>query len=236
MKATMVMLATIVLAGLSHAEFRTWTNADGKTAELNLLKVEEVDGQKVGEFTLRNGRKVKLPAASLIAADAQLLRGWKPDGEAADAAQASVFMPLLDGDLLQLDGKSLKRLKDFKEPTKYYLFYYTASWCGPCQQFTPSLVDFYKKHKNDEFEVVLITSDGSEEAMENDANAKQMPWPHLELGEVSKFREKFQHPGRGIPNLVLCDLDENLIKTSYVGDQYVGPSSVMNHLGTLLSK
>ena len=69
---------------------------------------------------------------------------WKPaEGDAsATAAKPSVFDDVLDGNLVKLEGKSLKKFEQTKRPEKYYVFYYTASWCGPCQQFTPSLVEF----------------------------------------------------------------------------------------------
>jgi nucleoredoxin len=137
---------------------------------------------------------------------------------------------------VKLSGKSLKSFKDLKKPTKYYLFYYTASWCGPCQKFTPSLVDFYNQKKNDEFEVILISSDSDEAAMERYAVDKKMPWPQLKISKRDKFKKEFKHPGTGIPNLVLCDLEGKLIKTSYVDGKYMGPSSVMQHLQSLLSE
>ena len=100
---------------------------------------------------MRNGQKVVIKSSVLSEADAKLLAEWKPEAPAT-AAAASVFDEILDGNLVKLDGKSLKSFKDLKKPSKYYVFYYTASWCGPCQQFTPSLVDFYEKNKNDNFE------------------------------------------------------------------------------------
>ena len=68
------------------------------------------------------------------------------------------------------------------------------------------------------------------------AVGKQMQWPHLKLSKVSKFKKEFKHPGTGIPNLVLTDLEGNLIKTSYVDGNYVGPTVVMDHLEGLLKK
>lgn len=235
MKTTLQLLLAGLFTHCASAEFRTWTRSDGKTAELELLSVADADGGKTGEFKMRDGRKVKLKASVLSADDAKLLEEWQPEAPAAPKA-ASVFDEILDGNLVKLNGKSLKSFKDMKKPEKYYLFYYTASWCGPCQKFTPSLVEFYEKNKNDTFEVILISSDKDEDSMEKYSLDKQMPWPQLKLSKVEKFAKEFKHPGGGIPNLVLCDLSGNLIKTSFEGENYIGPTSVMRHLETLLAE
>jgi len=238
MKTTLQLLLVGLLAGSAHAEFRTWTREDGKTADLELTGVAGSDADKSGEFKMRNGRMVTIKASALAAADAALLNEWKPVVEAPAGAVAgsSVFDKALDGNLVSLKGKGLASHKDFVKPTKYYLFYYTASWCGPCQKFTPSLVEFYnaKKPGNDEFEIILVTSDSDEDSMEEYAVQKKMTWPQLKLSKADRFKKEFKHPGTGIPNLVLTDTEGKLLKTSYVDGKYMGPTSVMDHLGSLL--
>ncbi|GAA5125976.1 redoxin family protein [Luteolibacter yonseiensis] len=246
MKALPAILASLSLSGYASAAFESWTNKEGKSVELDLMKVTQADGQPQGEFKLRDGRTAILKASDLSEADAKRLAAWKP--AAADTAAtaapapaaevASAFDKVLDGNLVSLSGKRLAAKKDFVKPTKYYLFYYTASWCGPCHKFTPSLVEFYNKNKpgNNEFELVLITSDSSDDAMESYAGEFKMPWPQLKLSRTEKFKKEFKYPGGGIPNLVLTDTEGKLIKGSYEGQTYVGPTVVMNHLGTLLKK
>ena len=192
---------------------------------------------KEGVFKMRNGRKVNIKQADLAEADVKRLADWKPAAAPASGA-ASVFDEALDGNLVILDGNKLKKHELASKPTKYYLFYYTASWCPPCQAFTPSLVKFYKANKpnNDEFEIILVTSDSEEKDMEKYAISKDMTWPHLKLSKADKFQKKFNHPGGGIPNLVLTDLEGKLIKTSYEGKNYLGPTVVMDHLAGLLKK
>ncbi|MES2924259.1 MAG: thioredoxin-like domain-containing protein [Verrucomicrobiota bacterium] len=246
MKTSLQLLLGILFAASASAEFRVWTRADGKTAELDLVSVAGTGGAKSGQFTTRSGQTVTLPVSTMSAADALLLNGWTPSAAAAPTASAtpaasaaggpSVFDKLLDNNLERLSGKSLKSCKDATKPTKYYLFYYTASWCGPCHKFTPSLVEFYNKNKNAEFELVLITSDDDEKAMEEYAAEMKMPWPQLKLPKADKFKEDFPYPGTGIPNLVITDLQGKLIKGSYEDGKYIGPTVVMNHLGTLLKK
>ena len=240
MKPSHLLLLACLLASSAHAEFRTWTRSDGKTAELDLVTVTDAGGEKSGQFKMRNGTTVTLKQSVLSEADGKLLADWKPASTAAPAAAAgsSVFDATLAGNLLTLQGKSLKTFKGMVKPTKYYLFYYTASWCGPCHKFTPSLVEFYNKYKpdNHEFELILITSDSDEKAMEGYAAEMKMPWPQLKLAKVPKFKKEFKHPGGGIPNLVLTDLQGTLLKTSYEGATYLGPNVVMEHLATLLTK
>lgn len=234
------ILLSILMAGVSFAGFEKWTNKDGKPAELELVKVTETSGVKTGEFKMRNGKTISLKATDLSDTDAKRLDEWKPAAgeETAPAAAPSVFDKVLDGNLVKLSGKSLKKFEPTTKPTKYYLFYYTASWCGPCQKFTPSLVEFYDKNKpnNDSFEIVLVTSDSDEKDMEEYAVEKKMNWPQLKLSKTDKFKKDFKHPGGGIPNLVLTDLEGNILKSSYEGADYKGPNVVMNHLGTLLKE
>lgn len=217
MKASLAfsLLIAPLLAGTGLAAFESWTSADGRSAELELVRVTETDGEKVGTFRMRNGRTTTLKASQLSDADARRLAAWEQPAAAADEAAPngaeSVFDDILDGNLVRLDGRSVKRCKDATKPEKYYVFYYTASWCGPCQKFTPSLVDFYNDNKNDSFELVLITSDRSEDAMEDYAKDKKMPWPMLKLKKAEDFKEEFKHGVTGIPSVIVCTLDgENL--------------------------
>lgn len=211
MKQT-ILLLTLAFSPLAHAGFEEWTSADGRTATMNLISVTEVDGEKVGRFTLRSGKTVELKASQLADEDAQRLAEWKPEGTAAAApGTESVFDDTLEGNLVRLDGKSLKSCDDATKPAKYYVFYYTASWCGPCQQFTPSLVDWYQKNKNGNFELVLISSDQDEKAMEKYAAEKKMPWPQLKLRKSKSFKGKFKHGVTGIPSLIVCELDGKML-------------------------
>jgi len=227
-----VILFTVTSA---FAEFRTWTREDGKTAELELISVTDAAAGKSGVFKMRNGSTVTLAASGLSAADAKLIEEWKPAAE-IPAAVPSVFDKFFGEDLVKLSGRSLKPCKDATRPTKYYLLYYTASWCPPCHKFTPDLVEFYNADKDPSFELVVISSDRDKNAMEDYAKEMKMPWPQLELSKVEKFKKEFPYPGTGIPNLVLADLDGKLIKGSYEGETRVGPRAVMAHLATLLGK
>ncbi|XP_014523627.1 probable nucleoredoxin 1 [Vigna radiata var. radiata] len=83
--------------------------------------------------------------------------------------------------------------------------YFSASWCGPCRKFTPTLVEAYDEvvSKGD-FEVVFASADEDDEAFKG--YFSKMPWlaiPFSDSETRSRLDELFQV--RGIPNLVLLD-------------------------------
>ncbi len=150
----------------------------------------------------------------------------------------TAYTDVLQHRLLTLSKGSLVTLTGFEEPTKYYLFYKTASWCPPCRKFTPFLVNFYNEYKmkyGNQFEIILLTGDQSYDDMERYANSKQMGWPHLAPEFVTEFNTLFRFPGTGIPNLILTDIQGKVLKTSYgPAGQYYGPAAPMQELQRLL--
>jgi len=232
MKLAYLILTAAFITLPLHAEFKTWTRSDGNTARLNLVGKTGEGADLKASFRMLNGQLVTFPVSDLIESDAKLVEAWMPP----QAEVLHLFDEVLDGNLLKLDGSSLKSYELDKKPTKYYLFYYTASWCGPCKRFTPSLVKFYDQYKavSDEFEIVLISSDDSKKSMEVYSKSTKMNWPQLNHSKIKSFKKKFSHPGGGIPNLVLTDLEGNILKSSYDGTKYIGPTVVMNHLETLI--
>ncbi len=209
-----MILISLLSAGVACADFETWTNKKGNTAELKLVDVVDKDGEKAGEFKTRDGRPVTLKSSELSDADAKRLQAWEPTAAGTDeSAAASVFDSVLDGNLLILKDRELQPHAPESKPKNYYVFYYTASWCPPCQAYTPDLVRFYNRAKrnNDKFELVLISSDREEDAMVEYAKDKKMPWPQLKLSEVRSFGGKFNHSVSGIPAVVVCDLEGNVV-------------------------
>lgn len=152
-------------------------------------------------------------------------------------AQAAPIAPTLKGDLVALEGKTPKKFDDAKlANTKYFAVYYSASWCGPCKAFTPKLVEWYKKHKpaHPEFELIFVSSDQSEKAMESYMSEDSMPWPALAFTKKNGNKSVTQYAGRGIPCLVFIDADGKVLSHSYEGTNYVGPGKVLADMEKML--
>jgi thiol-disulfide isomerase/thioredoxin len=93
----------------------------------------------------------------------------------------------------------------------YILFYWSASWCGPCRRFTPILLDFYKEYNGgDRFEVILVGADKTEENMKAYMTHHKMPWYGINHSERPQAGMK-QFAGGGIPHLMLIDKEGNIL-------------------------
>jgi nucleoredoxin len=204
MKKIITILLTSCLAGSVFAEFETWTNQEGISVKMKLLHVDRSGESPRAKFKLENGQVTNLDPATLAEDDAQRVLDWKPT-----LGTEGYFHYMFDDALVVLNGSTFGAHKHNSKPVKYYAFYYTASWCPPCRTFTPVLVDFYKKHKNKNFEIILVSSDRSEDAMLEYAKKGKMPWPHVDYKKTRDISSMLNHGVRGIPALIVCDAEGN---------------------------
>jgi thiol-disulfide isomerase/thioredoxin len=81
--------------------------------------------------------------------------------------------------------------------------YFSASWCGPCHDFTAKLKTFYERRRRavGDFEVVLISLDT--DPVSAAAYAGTMPWLALHLDAVPSFFDKGCRRPESIPTLLL---------------------------------
>jgi nucleoredoxin len=110
---------------------------------------------------------------------------------------------------------------------KYTALYFSAHWCPPCRMFTPKLVEWYNKFKAEhpDFELVFVSSDQDEAAMQEYIKGDNMPWPYVKFDKAKEeiFRK---YSSDGIPYLVLIgEKGENL--TGKSGNEWQAPDDVL---------
>lgn len=62
---------------------------------------------------------------------------------------------------------------------KYTLLDFWGTWCGPCIQSIPDLIDIHKKYRNKGLEIVSIASDDSIDAVKDFLKRKDIGWVNL---------------------------------------------------------
>jgi len=117
---------------------------------------------------------------------------------------------------------------------KYTALYFSAHWCPPCRMFTPKLVEWYKdfKAKHPDFELVFVSGDRDQAAMEEYIKEAGMPWPSVAYDKArGEVFEKYS--SQGIPYLVLVG-DDGKALTAQPGNEWQSPTEVLSKIEELV--
>lgn len=117
---------------------------------------------------------------------------------------------LMQSTLTKIDGGSFK-LNDYKG--KVLVVNVWATWCGPCRQEIPELIQLQNKHKAKGFEVIGLNLDEGEDAEMIKEFGKEMSINYeLARGESDLFREFYNVSKRdAIPQSFLIDREGKLL-------------------------
>jgi nucleoredoxin len=152
-------------------------------------------------------------------------------------APANALERSLAGKLVRLEGGALRPFDGARlAGVKFYALYYSASWCAPCREFTPGLVDAYQKIRElyPEFEVVLVNEDQSSGDMVRYMRDDKMAWPALKWEARAGAPDIMRYCGSGIPCLVLVDENGKVLSDTNRWGRYVGPDAVLDDTWKIL--
>jgi thiol-disulfide isomerase/thioredoxin len=144
------------------------------------------------------------------------------------------------GDTLRvqrLDRDGQVDQEDFQPRNAPYLaVYHGASWCGPCQAFSPRLVEFY--HAADKtkarFQLLMVNYDHSYDEMIVYMRQHKMEFAAVRRGDSGAWGAS---TGNGIPNLIIIDTSSGkVVSSSFDGSTYVGCELPLRVLGTIISQ
>lgn len=158
-----------------------------------------------------------------------------PPGATIQQASITEVMDLLKGKLIKLDGDTPVAFDAGKlSNTFHFAFYYSASWCGPCQKFTPKLIEGYKKLKEQypDFELIFVSNDHNEKEMIRYMVKHQMPWPAVRYKDIDDSVNKWA--GQSIPWLVgVNPLGIGETSNAILGKS-VNPEKILKEISDLL--
>ncbi|MCQ2252198.1 MAG: TlpA family protein disulfide reductase [Bacteroidales bacterium] len=115
----------------------------------------------------------------------------------------------------EYNGK-IQKLSDYVGKGKYVLVDFWASWCGPCRQEIPNIINVYNKYKGAKFDVIgVAVGDDPEDTKQAIADDK-IPYNQiLNTGDVAATAYGI----RGIPHIILFGPDGTILKRDLRGPQ-----------------
>jgi nucleoredoxin len=154
------------------------------------------------------------------------------------AASANGIYNFVKGDLVRpLNGSLVHADDEALSHKKLIAFYFSANWNESSRKFTPELVEYYNRVKDQhpEFEIIFFSLDKSESDMEAYMRQTNMPWPAIDYQKLQEKEVLKKSAGDGIPSLVLVDQAGKLLSSTSAGSQYFGPAKVLADLDSIFS-
>ena len=111
------------------------------------------------------------------------------------------------------------KLSEWCGKGKYVLVDFWASWCGPCRQEMPNVVECYNLyHGKKNFDIIGISLDEDANAWKMAAKKLNMPWTQLSDLKGWKSEAAAAYGVTAIPSNVLIDPKGQIIATDLRGD------------------
>ena len=207
-------------------------------AGLVLLQIASVDFDRVrteesarelsaaiAKFLETHPDDPRRPALKLT--EAQALENFDPAaaraiyGEVADDEDPDIAQAAKNGlDLMELRDKPLELSFTTVDGKKFdlaglrgkvVLVDFWATWCPPCVEEVPQLVDTYEKFKDRGFEIVGISLDNDKSALEKFTAENKMTWPQFFDGKGwdNELAQRFKI--QSVPTMWLLGRDGKLV-------------------------
>ena len=114
-----------------------------------------------------------------------------------------------------LEGKPLA-LENYKG--KVVLIDFWATWCGPCVQELPNVLNAYKLYHDKGFEIIGISLDESKDKLQAFLKENSMTWPQFFDGKGWENELAQKYGINSIPATYLLDAKGNIIDSNLRGE------------------
>ncbi len=132
-------------------------------------------------------------------------------------AKTAVGQKFADFEMKTPEGNNVK-LSDFVSKNKYTLVDFWASWCGPCRQEMPNVVEVYKIYKPKGFEIVGVSLDRDEESWKKGIAELNITWPQMSDVKYWDCEAAKLYGVNAIPATVLIDQEGTIVERNLRGE------------------
>ncbi len=124
--------------------------------------------------------------------------------------RTAIGQPFPDITLKTPDDKPVS-ISDYAGKGKYVLIDFWASWCGPCRNANPRVVQLYNRYKDKGFEIVGISLDRGKKEWEDAIKKDNLTWPHMSDLNYWQSAAAKLYSVSSIPYTVLLDKDGKIL-------------------------
>lgn len=114
----------------------------------------------------------------------------------------------IDFEQKNIDGKMIKVSDVLND---YTLIEFWASWCGPCRQSNPELVELYRDYKDNGFEIIGVSLDNDKNMWTKAITKDKLNWTNISDLKGNENEGALRYGVNRIPDNILIDKDGIII-------------------------
>ena len=129
-----------------------------------------------------------------------------------------------------IEGNQIS-VKDVFSKNKITIIDFWASWCGPCRQEMPNLVNTYNKYKQQGLDIIGVSLDEDKEQWENAVKEMNMTW--IQLSDLKGWDNGAarKYGIQAIPFTIIVDNKGNVLNSGLRGEAL--ESFIHNYINSL---